>query len=93
MGMTTLDTYLDRDGSKKLTALAAAVGISKGRLSQLRNATEWPPELAMKIEKETGGALDAAALSSVVAQARIGMEAIAPVAKRPRKPSTSSVAA
>jgi len=90
--MTTLDTYLDRDGSKKLTALAAAVGISKGRLSQLRNATEWPPELAMKIEKETGGALDAGALSSIVAQARVGMETAAPVTKRVRRSASQVVA-
>ena len=89
--MTTLDTYLNRDGSKKLTALAAAVGISKGRLSQLRNATEWPPELAMRIEKETGGALDAGALSSIVAKARVELAKAKP-AKPARKPSASQVA-
>lgn len=71
----TLDTYLAGSGAKSLTALSVAVGISKGRLSQLRNATEWPPELAMKVEAATNGALNASALSSVVAQARNGIAA------------------
>lgn len=68
--MMTLDKYLAGSGAKSLTALSVAVGISKSRLSQLRNATEWPPELAMKVEAATEGALDASALSAIVAQAR-----------------------
>lgn len=71
----TLDKYLAGSGAKSLTALSVDVGISKSRLSQLRNATDWPPELAMKVEAATGGALDAGALSSIVAQARHGMAA------------------
>lgn len=71
----TLDAYLSADGAKSLTALSAEIGISKGRLSQLRHATEWPPELAMKVETATDGALSASILSSVVAQARQGMAA------------------
>lgn len=69
--MMTLDTYLAEDGAKTLTALSLEIGISKGRLSQLRKATEWPPELAMEVEKATGGALNAASLSAVVARARL----------------------
>lgn len=68
--MHTLDQYLTTEGAKSLTALSAAIGISKGRLSQLRNATDWPPELALNVERETGGILDAALLSPIVAMAR-----------------------
>jgi hypothetical protein len=71
----TLDAYLSRDGAKTLTALSIEMAVSKGRLSQLRNAKEWPPELAMKAESATDGALDAATLSRVVAQARQGLAA------------------
>ncbi len=53
-----------------LADLGAAIGVSKGRLSQLRGKTDWPPELAMKAEKATGGILDASKLSSVVREAR-----------------------
>lgn len=66
----TLDQYLDRPDAKSLTALSVEVGISKSRLSQLRNATDWPPELAIKIEAATANELDAAKLSAVVALAR-----------------------
>lgn len=66
----TLDTYLSRKGAKSLTALALEIGISKGRLSQLRNSLEWPPELALEIERATDGALCASQLSHVVAKAR-----------------------
>lgn len=66
----TLNEYLERAGSKSLTALSVEVGVSKGRLSQLRNATEWPPELALKIEGATSGMLSATQLSAVIAQAR-----------------------
>jgi DNA-binding transcriptional regulator YdaS (Cro superfamily) len=69
--MMTLDKYLAANGTQTLTALSAALGVSKGRLSQLRYATEWPPELALKVERETDGALSASALSSVVADARV----------------------
>ncbi len=72
--MTTLDTYLRRDGSKSLTAIAEEIGISKGRLSQLRVRTDWPPALALKVEEATGGAVDAGAICPVIGQAR-GMTA------------------
>jgi hypothetical protein len=73
--MHTLDQYLASEGAKSLTALSAAVGISKGRLSQLRNAKDWPPELALHVERETDGRLDASCLSPVVALARKGRAA------------------
>lgn len=66
----TLDTYLKRPGAISLTDLSKQVGISKGRLSQLRNAEDWPPDLALKVEAETAGALDASTLSTIIARAR-----------------------
>lgn len=66
----TLDTYLAAEGAKSLTALSQEVGISKGRLSQLRKATDWPPELALKVEKATEGAVSASEISPVIAEAR-----------------------
>lgn len=66
----TLDAYLSREGSKSLTALSEEIGVSKGRLSQLRDGTNWPPELALKAEEATGGALDASELCPVIARAR-----------------------
>lgn len=66
----TLDIYLRSPGALSLTELSTAVGISKGRLSQLRHSTELPPELALRIERETNGVLNASSLSPVVADAR-----------------------
>lgn len=66
----TLDGYLETTGAKTLTALSLEVGVSKGRLSQLRHAKEWPAELALRVEDATQGALNAAELSPVVARAR-----------------------
>jgi DNA-binding transcriptional regulator YdaS (Cro superfamily) len=66
----TLDTYLAQPNAKSLTALALEVGISKGRLSQLRHKTDWPPELALKVEQATGGVINASWLSHTVATAR-----------------------
>lgn len=66
----TLDTYLEGAGAMSLTAISLEIGVSKGRLSQLRHKTDWPPELAMKVESATKGALNASALSPVIAQAR-----------------------
>lgn len=63
-----LQTYLAKRGA--LTALAASVGVTKGRLSQLRNSTDWPPELALKVEHATSGLVDASTLSPIVALAR-----------------------
>lgn len=65
-----LNEYLLRKDALTLTALASELGISKGRLSQLRHAVDWPPELALAAESKTGGALNASALSPVVARAR-----------------------
>jgi len=66
----TLDTYLKREGAMSLTTLAADMGVSKSRLSQLRDSTDWPPELALKAEDATSGEVSASDLSHVVARAR-----------------------
>lgn len=66
----TLDAYLKRQGAMKLTELAIALGVSKSRLSQLRESTNWPAELALAIEQKTGGALNASQLCPVVEKAR-----------------------
>jgi hypothetical protein len=68
--MMTLDQYLASDGAKSLTALAAEIAISKGRLSQLRHSVDWPPDLALKVESATSGALNASGLSKIIAAAR-----------------------
>lgn len=66
----TLETYLTRPDALSLTKLAAELGISKGRLSQLKSANEWPPELALRAERATSGKISASDLSSVIAEAR-----------------------
>ena len=66
----TLAKYLDTDGAPSLTDLSVQLGVSKGRLSQLRDSTDWPADLALKAEQETNGALNAADLSPIVARAR-----------------------
>lgn len=65
-----LNQYLKSPDAPTLTALSDKVGISKGRLSQLRDSDDWPPKLAMLVEKHTGGMVDAAKISKTVAQAR-----------------------
>lgn len=66
----TLSQYLETEGAPSLTDLSVKLGISKGRLSQLRDSTDWPPDLALKVETETNGALDASDLSPIIARAR-----------------------
>jgi len=65
----TLDAYLNRT-ENTATELAKAIGISKGRLSQIRGGEPCTPALALKIETATGGAVSASKLSTVIAQAR-----------------------
>lgn len=71
----TLSEYLQAPDAPSLTDLSVKLGISKGRLSQLRDATDWPPDLALKAEEETNGALNAAELSPTIARARMGFAA------------------
>lgn len=66
----TLDDYLALDGAPTLTELSARMGVSKGRLSQLRNSLDWPASLALDAERETGGVLAASALCPLIARAR-----------------------
>lgn len=70
-----LSSYLKLDDAMSLTDLSIKLGVSKGRLSQLRDSLDWPPDLALKAEQETANALDAAALSPTVARARLGRAA------------------
>ena len=65
----TLSQYLEADGSLSRNDLCAKLGITKGRLSQLKDA-DWPPDLALKAETETAGALNASDLSPIIARAR-----------------------
>jgi DNA-binding transcriptional regulator YdaS (Cro superfamily) len=65
----TLDAYL-KQPEVKARDLAAAVGITGGRLSQIRSGDSCPPELALKIEAATNGAVNASVLSHVIALAR-----------------------
>lgn len=65
----TLDAYLRQSGTKA-GDLAKAIGVSKGRLSQIRGGEKCPPELALKIEAATSGAVSASALSHIIALAR-----------------------
>ncbi|GAA4827237.1 hypothetical protein GCM10023232_26840 [Sphingosinicella ginsenosidimutans] len=66
--------YLKRPGAMSLTDLATAAGISKGRLSQLGGSDgeqpDVPPALALRLERETGGLIDASMISTVIAEAR-----------------------
>jgi len=66
----TLSTYLEGASALTLTELSMKLGVSKGRLSQLRDDTNWPPDLALRAEEETAGALDASSLSPIVFRAR-----------------------
>jgi hypothetical protein len=66
----TLREYLKAPGAPTLTEFSTIMGVSKGRLSQLQDKLDWPADLAMKAEEETGGRLSAAHLSPVVARAR-----------------------
>lgn len=50
--------------------LAEKIGVSKARVSQLRDSKNWPAELALAVERETAGAVSASDLSPIVAQAR-----------------------
>lgn len=64
-----LATYLNQPGNKA-SDLARAIGVSDGRLSQIKTGEPCPPELALKIEAATKGAVSASALSHVIALAR-----------------------
>lgn len=65
----TLDAYL-KQPDIRARDLAAAIGVTGGRLSQIRSGGNCPPELALKIESATDGAVSASALSHVIALAR-----------------------
>jgi plasmid maintenance system antidote protein VapI len=66
----TLDAYLNQPDALSLTDLAAAISISKGRLSQIRGGEPCTPDLALRIEAATNGAVSASDLSHIIARAR-----------------------
>jgi DNA-binding transcriptional regulator YdaS (Cro superfamily) len=66
----TLENFLALEGSPTMTKLAADIGVTTGRLSQLRDSTDWPADLALKVEEATSGKLNASVLSPVIARAR-----------------------
>lgn len=65
-----LSQYLARPGALTRQELCAQLGISNGRLSQLRELTDWPPELALQLEEVTRGAISASDVSPIIAKAR-----------------------
>jgi DNA-binding transcriptional regulator YdaS (Cro superfamily) len=65
----SLKQYFERPDAMNASQLAAKIGISKGRMSQLKDKP-WPPDLALAAEKATEGLLDAGALSPIIAEAR-----------------------
>jgi hypothetical protein len=46
--------YFQRPDAMNASQLAVAIGISKGRVSQLRDSTDWPPELALAVDLGRG---------------------------------------
>ena len=68
--MSIIKSYFDRPGSLKRAEVCEAMNITQGRLSQLRDSVDWPPELALKMESVTRGAINASDISPLVAKAR-----------------------
>jgi DNA-binding transcriptional regulator YdaS (Cro superfamily) len=50
--------------------LAAQLGISPGRLSQLKDSNEWPADLALRLEEVTARVISASDVSPTIARAR-----------------------
>lgn len=66
-----LADYLEaRKGKLTLTAMAAALDTSPGRLSQIKSGEKCSATLALAIERFTCGQVDAASLSDDVAKVR-----------------------
>ncbi len=66
----TFTAYLDANKDVTLTAMAAALNTSIGRLSQIKSGSNCSARLALAIEEYTGGAVDAGLLSTDVAMTR-----------------------
>jgi len=66
----SLEAYFARPDAMNATQLAERLGISKGRMSQIRADGKWPVELALAAERVTGGAINASMLNPLIAEAR-----------------------
>lgn len=66
----TIREYLSRPGSLSRADLSKELGISRGRLTQISDRDDLPPHLALKLEKVTRGAVCAADVSTLIAEAR-----------------------
>lgn len=66
----TITDYFASDGALSRAEISELLGISQGRLSQLRDDKNWPPDLALRMEEATAGCVDASTLSPVIAKAR-----------------------
>lgn len=53
-----------------MEAFGARIGRSKGHMSEIERTNRCSPKLALAIERETGGQVDAASLNDEIADAR-----------------------
>jgi DNA-binding XRE family transcriptional regulator len=67
--MQTISEYRATHGLT-LEAFAASVGKSKGHMSEVEKTMRCTAKLALAIEQQTNGAVDAAALNAEIASAR-----------------------
>lgn len=74
IGMEKLKTYLALAGTRQ-AALAAAIGVSRGYMSQLVGGSKQPSlSLAFKIAQATGGAVPVTAWSMPIASVQANEE-------------------
>lgn len=66
----TLEQYFQRKGAKSLTELAASVGVAKSYISKVKRTGQCSAPVAIRIEKETSGLVNASSLSQAVRDAR-----------------------
>ena len=62
--------YFASEGAMRKSAMAAAIGITPARITQLLCGESFTPELALAVESVTDGKLDASKLNATIKQAR-----------------------